>query len=52
VREVVLSDGTRLNDDSETSKFAGDRERRNGVGDNIALVRNGFEDVRRLDEWR
>lgn len=51
LREVVLPDGTRLNDDSETSKFADDRERRHGVGCNIALVRNWFEEVRQLDEW-
>ena len=52
LREVVLPDGTRLNDDSETSKYADDRERRHGVGGNIALVRNWFDEVRWLDEWR
>lgn len=51
LREVVLPDGTRLNEDSETSKYADDQERRNGVGGNIAFVGNGFEEVRRLGEW-
>jgi hypothetical protein len=45
LREAVLSDGTRLNDDSETSKFANGHERRDGDGD------NWFEEVRRLGEW-
>ena len=40
LREVVLPDGTRLNEDSETSDYADDRERRNSVGGNIVVVQN------------
>lgn len=47
LREVVLSDGTRLHEGSETSKYADSQERRDG---DIAAGPN-CEEVRQLDEW-
>ena len=38
LREVVLHDGTRLNEDSETSDYADHQERRNGVGGGIVVL--------------
>ncbi len=48
LREVVLHDGTRLNEDSETSDYADDQERRNNAGGSIVVVQNWTEELRRL----
>ena len=46
--EGVLHDGTRLNEDSETSDYADHQERRNSVGGGIVVVQNWTEELRRL----
>ena len=46
LREVVLHDGTRLKEDSETSDYADDQERRNNVGGSIVVVQNWTEELK------